>query len=84
MRAYVPKPLKCYNCQRFGHVATACKERNWCARCGGEQEYGKCGDGVQPKCCTCGGAHSVAYSGCEAMEQAVEVQQVREECHMLR
>ncbi|KAK6318278.1 hypothetical protein J4Q44_G00115690 [Coregonus suidteri] len=79
VRAYVPKPLRCYKCQRFGHVATVCKEKKRCARCGGEHEYGKCGEGVQPKCCNCGGAHSVAYSGCEAMKKTVEVQQVRVE-----
>ena len=50
-----------------------------CARCVREHEYGNCGDGVQPKCCSCGGAHSVAYGGCEAMKEAVEVQQVRVE-----
>lgn len=24
-REYVPKPMRCYNCQRFGHTATTCK-----------------------------------------------------------
>lgn len=24
-------------------------------------EYGKCGEGVKPKCCNCGGNHGVAY-----------------------
>ena len=50
VRAYVPKPLRCYKCQRLRHVVTACKEKNRCARCGEEHEYGKCGDGVNPKC----------------------------------
>lgn len=46
VRAYVPKPLRCFNCQRFGHLAKNCKEKRRCARCGGDHEYGKCGDGV--------------------------------------
>ena len=72
MRAYVPNALRFYNSQRFGHVVTACKEKKRCAMYGGEHEYGKCGDRVQPKCCSC--AQNVAYSGCEAMKQAMEVQ----------
>ena len=34
--AYVPKPLHCYNCQRFGCVAVVCKGKRRCAKCGGE------------------------------------------------
>ena len=79
VRMYVPKPLRCFNCQRFGHIAQYCKEKRRCARCGGEHEYGKCGTGVQPKCCNCGGAHSVAYGGCEVMQRENKVQKVRVE-----
>lgn len=25
VREYVPKPMRCYNCQRFGHTASTCK-----------------------------------------------------------
>lgn len=77
VRPYVPKPLRSYNCQRFGHVAVMCKEIRRCARCGGNHNYGQCGEGVPPKCCNCGGAHSVAYGGCAMMKEAVQVQQVR-------
>ncbi|KAL0148948.1 hypothetical protein M9458_055752 [Cirrhinus mrigala] len=77
LRPYVPKPLRCYNCQRFGHVAAMCKEKRRCARCGGNHNYGQCGEGVLPKCCNCGGEHNVAYGGCKVMKEAVQVQKVR-------
>lgn len=77
VRAYIPRPLRCFKCQKFGHIANGCKERRRCARCGGDHGYGECGVGVQPKCCSCGGAHSVAYGGCEVMKHEVEVQQVK-------
>ena len=79
VRAYVKRPLRCYNCQRFGHTAINCKEKRRCARCGGDHEYGKCGEGVQPRCCSCNGRHSVAFGGCEMMRREVQVQQVRAE-----
>lgn len=79
VRLYVPKPMRCFNCQRFGHIANYCKEKKRCARCGGEHDYGKCGTGVQPKCCNCGGSHNVAYGGCEVMRQENKIQKIRVE-----
>ena len=30
---YVPNPIRCYKCQRFGHVTSKCKHTEVCARC---------------------------------------------------
>ena len=30
---YVPNPIRCYKCQRFGHVTSKCKHNEVCARC---------------------------------------------------
>ncbi|XP_026114930.1 uncharacterized protein LOC113093328 [Carassius auratus] len=75
IRQYIAPPLRCYNCQRYGHTALVCKSKMRCARCGGEHEFGKCGEGVGLKCCNCGGNHNAAYGGCEVRKKAVEVQQ---------
>lgn len=68
IREYIPGLVRCFNCQRFGHVATSCMEQCRCARCGGNHEYGKCEEGVQPKCCNYGEAHSAAFRGCEVLK----------------
>lgn len=77
VREYVPDPLRCFKCQRLGHVAAVCKWQRRCCRCGGDHEYGKCGEGVAPKCCNCGGAHSAAYRGCAIQQQEQEVQKFK-------
>ena len=77
VRAYVPPPLRCFKCQKFGHIAAVCKGKKRCSRCGGEHDYGECEEGAKVKCCNCGGEHSAAYGGCEASKKAQEVQKVK-------
>lgn len=79
VRMYIPKPMRCFKCQRFGHTAKNCNRQRRCARCGGDHEYGKCGIGIPPKCCSCGGAHNVAYGGCEIMRRETKIQKIRVE-----
>lgn len=76
VREYVPPPLRCFQCQRFGHVASQCRGKVRCAKCGGDHDYGKCEAEVL-KCCNCGGPHSAAYGGCEKQKEAKEVQKCR-------
>lgn len=82
VRMFVPKPMRYFKCQRFGHTAKNCNRQRRCARCGGDHEYGECGEGVPPKCCSCGGAHSLAFSRCKVMRQEVNVQKLRVEERM--
>ena len=77
VKSYVPPLLRCYRCQRYGHIAMACKGKQRCAKCGGEHRFEDCGDNVQGKCWNCGGQHNVAYGGCEVRKRAVEIQQVK-------
>lgn len=50
---FVPKPMRCQ--QQFGHIAKMCKGKRRCVRCSGDHQQGKCGVGVKPKRCSCGG-----------------------------
>lgn len=53
VREYTPKPLRCYNCQRFGHTAPNCRGKRRCSRCGEDHEYMQCKKETQPNCCNC-------------------------------
>ncbi len=77
VRPYIPPPLRCFKCQKYGHVAAVCKGKQRCGRCAGEHEYGKCEEGAKLKCCNCGGEHTSAYRGCEMSKKAAEVQRVK-------
>ena len=77
VREYVPPPLRCYKCQKYGHITAYCKGKQVCGRCGGEHEFGKCEPGAQLKCSNCGGDHSVVYRECEARKKVQEIQQTK-------
>lgn len=42
-----------------------------------DHEYGKCKEGVKPKCCNCRGKHSAGYGGCRVRINAVKVQNIK-------
>ena len=60
VETFIPNPLRCYKCQRFGHHKFNCRRNATCARCGEEgHEDSSCS---QPeKCINCQDSHS-AYS----------------------
>ena len=77
VRVYVPPPLRCFKCQKYGHIAAVCKGKLRCSKCSGEHEYGKCEENAKLKCSNCGGEHSSAYRGCEVSKRMQEVQRLR-------
>lgn len=77
VRGYVRPPLRCYNCQRYGHIADSCRGKKKCAKCGGDHGIKECRSDA-PKCSNCGGDHVAVYRGCEYTIKARQVQVVRE------
>ena len=57
---FVPNPLRCYRCQKFGHVTSKCKHNETCARC---SETGHKDESCKKafKCVNCGECHA-AYN----------------------
>lgn len=81
VRNYIPPPMRCYKCQRYGHTAKICNGKQRCGRCGGEHSYGECGE--KPiRCCNCGGDHTAAYAGCMVRKEAAEIQKLKTEKRM--
>ena len=34
VQTYIPNPMRCFNCQKFGHSKVRCRHRQVCAKCG--------------------------------------------------
>ena len=60
--------IRCFNCNKLGHTAKTCKNKNRCPRCTKENCKGDCHKDVM-KCINCGEKHSAAYAGCKAVKK---------------
>ena len=49
MRRYIPNPMLCNQCGKYGHVQTKYKSAALCLKCGDEKHEGDC----TPKCIHC-------------------------------
>ena len=44
---FVPNPMRCFNCSKFGHMSQRCKVAAKCTGCGKDKHEGQCED---PSC----------------------------------
>lgn len=74
---YVPNPLRCYKCQRYGHSTPSCRGRPTCPKCGGDgHETDKSCTG-NAKCVNCQGTHPTYSKDCPRWKQEKEIQHIR-------
>ena len=70
---YVPNPLRCYKCQRFGHSKTHCRKKEVCAKCCQENHiFENCPN--EPFCVNCEGAHPASDKNCPQWKKEKEIQ----------
>lgn len=60
---YERATLRCFNCQRYGHVAVVCRGRRRCTRCGEDHDGKECNKDM--KCPNCGGEHIASFEGAQ-------------------
>ncbi|KAG1713966.1 hypothetical protein GQR58_002026 [Nymphon striatum] len=53
---YIPNPLRCFKCQKFGHHQTSCKHNAVCGKCG-DPNHSDDGCEKTPCCVNCKGKH---------------------------
>ena len=74
---FVPNPMHCFNCNKFGHTSRHCKVAAKCPGCGKDKHEGQC---EGPKVCSnCNGPHASSAKDCPVWQK--EIQCVRiEKC----
>ncbi|GBN22722.1 hypothetical protein AVEN_68056-1 [Araneus ventricosus] len=72
VRTYIPNPLRCFQCQRFGHPKTSCRGTLTCARCA-EVGHESTDCNRAEKCVNCKGEHTSLSRNCPAWKQEKEI-----------
>ena len=69
---FVPKPLRCFKCQRFGHKGTKCKSKiDRGIQCGAPEKHENCQK--TKKCSNCLGAHSASDKSCKVYKETQQI-----------
>ena len=74
---YIPSPMRCFKCQKFGHTRMRCSEQERCADCSFVRHDDPCSG--PHLCINCGGAHSASSKECPQWMFECQVQQVKTE-----
>ena len=78
VKQFIPRPLRCFKCQRFGHVSTKCQHQPRCYKCGEEHDGRECSKPQEEhKCCNCGSPHSAAYNKCPEYTKVEEIIRIK-------
>ncbi|XP_045131596.1 uncharacterized protein LOC123516405 [Portunus trituberculatus] len=78
IRPYTPEPLRCYQCQAFGHGRSQCKNSPRCGICGSDHDTNQClqrfkaKETVTNKCPNCGGSHHAWNKACPERRRKIQ------------
>ena len=78
VRIFIPRPRRCFNCQRYGHTNDTCSHSKVCSKCGVlGHSYDQCTN--EPRCYHCSGHHSTSSPDCPRyiLEQSVLEYKIR-------
>ena len=79
---FVPNPLRCFKCQKYGHGAQRCSSAAVCPKCALEHE-GPCTNSPPPppppQCVNCEGAHPSSSKDCDVWKKEKQIQKVKTE-----
>nr|CAH7734067.1 unnamed protein product [Callosobruchus chinensis] len=74
VRPYIPAPMRCFKCQRFGHSSNSCTAEQLCV-CGKRIHEGRpCEQPIV--CVNCGGEHSARSKTCPKYKEEAAIQKL--------
>ncbi|XP_055699006.1 uncharacterized protein LOC129799288 [Phlebotomus papatasi] len=76
IKPYIPNPMRCQKCQRYGHHDSKCRGKEAiCGSCSQIKHDGECTHPV--KCTSCGEGHVSWYRKCRVFQEEFEIQRIR-------
>ncbi|GBN26198.1 hypothetical protein AVEN_89762-1, partial [Araneus ventricosus] len=77
VKPYIPNPLRCFNCQKFGHSKTACRGKLTCSKCSTVgHSFNDC-TSSDIKCRNCTQAHTADSKLCPQFKTEKKIQELR-------
>ncbi|XP_058828053.1 uncharacterized protein LOC131687964 [Topomyia yanbarensis] len=76
VRQYVPTPIRCMNCLKFGHKKDRCRGNRICANCA-ELYHDETKCKQEERCANCRGSHSALSRECPVFMDEFEIQRIR-------
>ena len=64
VKPWINEPVRCYNCQKYGHMATKCTSKPVCSKCAGEHDSRNCTNDGPTKCTNCKDSHPASSKNC--------------------
>ena len=80
VEVYIPNPLRCFNCQRFGHHENGCPELpgSVCEKCGlGDFDHHTNACKNEAKCVNCHKNHQSKSNQCEIWKKEKEIMKIK-------
>ena len=69
VRPYIPNPMRCFGCHRYGHTKTNCRRNAVCPCCGKEGHPEEDCNAAEPRCLNCQGKHKANSKDCPKWHQ---------------
>ncbi|GFU43454.1 uncharacterized protein TNCV_53531 [Trichonephila clavipes] len=76
IRPYIPNPLRCFKCQRFGHSQNSCRGQLTCSRCAAVG-HSSTDCTLEPKCINCSQIHTADSKLCPKWKTEKEIQAIK-------
>ncbi|GFT89957.1 RNA-directed DNA polymerase from mobile element jockey [Trichonephila clavipes] len=76
IRPYIPNPLRCFKCQRFGHSQTSCSGQLTCSRCA-SVGHSSTDCTLEPKCVNCTQSRPLDSKLCQKWKIEKQIQEIK-------
>ncbi|GFV21134.1 RNA-directed DNA polymerase from mobile element jockey [Trichonephila clavipes] len=76
IRPYIPNPLRCFKCQRFGHSQTSCRSQLTFSRCA-SVGHASTDCSLEPKCINCSQPHTADSKLCPKWKTEKQIQEIK-------